>query len=85
MEGSRHLNVDCFLGLKCISPLLSRGMFILVNGILDAMIQSDLACDADLKKSSVKPARCIILGTVTASINDKEAEWHWMISDDCQT
>ena len=28
---------------------------------------------SDLKKSSVKPARCIILGTVTASINDKEA------------
>lgn len=57
----------------------------MVNGILDAMIQSDLACNADLKKSSVKPARCIILGTVTASINDKEAEWDWMISDDCQT
>lgn len=33
------------------------------------MIQPRLA---DLKKSSVKPARCIILGTVTASINDKE-------------
>ena len=51
------------------------------------MIQSDLACNADLKKSSVKPARCIILGTVTASINDKEAEseWDWMILDDCQT
>ncbi|CAJ1390499.1 unnamed protein product [Effrenium voratum] len=37
------------------------GHFLLCNLLLE-----------DLKKSSVKPARCIILGTVTASINDKE-------------
>mmetsp|Transcript_35642 Transcript_35642/g.91903 ORF Transcript_35642/g.91903 Transcript_35642/m.91903 type:complete len:469 (-) Transcript_35642:128-1534(-) len=37
------------------------GHFLLCNLLLD-----------DLQKSSVKPARCIILGTVTASINDKE-------------
>lgn len=37
------------------------GHFLLCNLLLD-----------DLKRSSVKPARCIILGTVTASINDKE-------------
>ena len=32
-----------------------------------------LVVPADLQKSTMKPARCIILGTVTASINDKEA------------
>ncbi|CAK9011588.1 unnamed protein product [Durusdinium trenchii] len=37
------------------------GHFLLCNLLLE-----------DLKKSTVKPARCIILGTVTASINDKE-------------
>jgi len=37
------------------------GHFLLCNLLLD-----------DLKNSRVKPARCIILGTVTASINDKE-------------
>lgn len=37
------------------------GHFLLCNLLME-----------DLKKSSVKPARCIILGTVTASINDKE-------------
>lgn len=37
------------------------GHFLLCNLLLE-----------DLKRSSVKPARCIILGTVTASINDKE-------------
>merc|ERR1719324_173086 len=37
------------------------GHFLLCNMLL-----------GDLKRSSVKPARCIILGTVTASINDKE-------------
>jgi len=37
------------------------GHFLLVNLLLE-----------DLKNSRVKPARCIILGTVTASINDKE-------------
>lgn len=37
------------------------GHFLLCNMLLE-----------DLQKSMVKPARCIILGTVTASINDKE-------------
>mmetsp|Transcript_35459 Transcript_35459/g.93521 ORF Transcript_35459/g.93521 Transcript_35459/m.93521 type:complete len:456 (-) Transcript_35459:693-2060(-) len=37
------------------------GHFLLCNLLLD-----------DLKSSKVKPARCIILGTVTASINNKE-------------
>eukprot|EP00913_Durusdinium_trenchii_P027649 g25930.t1 len=41
---------------------ISPGHFLLCNLLLE-----------DLKKSTVKPARCIILGTVTASINDKEA------------
>lgn len=37
------------------------GHFLLCNLLME-----------DLKQSHVKPARCIILGTVTASINDKE-------------
>lgn len=37
------------------------GHFLLVNLLME-----------DLQKSAVKPPRCIILGTVTASINDKE-------------
>ncbi|CAE7211030.1 PORA [Symbiodinium microadriaticum] len=37
------------------------GHFLLCNLLLE-----------DLQKSTMKPARCIILGTVTASINDKE-------------
>merc|ERR1719343_1958234 len=37
------------------------GHFLLCNLLLE-----------DLKQSRVKPARCVILGTVTASINDKE-------------
>lgn len=37
------------------------GHFLLVNLLLE-----------DLAKSTVKPARCVILGTVTASVNDKE-------------
>lgn len=37
------------------------GHFLLVNLMMD-----------DLKNSSVKPARCVILGTVTATVNDKE-------------
>lgn len=37
------------------------GHFLMCNLLLE-----------DLKKSAVKPPRCIILGTVTASINDKE-------------
>lgn len=37
------------------------GHFLLCNLLME-----------DLQKSSVKPARCIILGTVTASVNDKE-------------
>merc|ERR1719284_1588980 len=37
------------------------GHFLLCNLLLE-----------DLQKSQVKPARCIILGTVTASVNGKE-------------
>jgi len=37
------------------------GHFLLCNLLLE-----------DLKNSRVKPARCVILGTVTASVNDKE-------------
>jgi len=37
------------------------GHFLLCNLLLE-----------DLKRSSVKPARCVILGTVTATVNDKE-------------
>lgn len=37
------------------------GHFLLCNLLLE-----------DLKNSTVKPARCVILGTVTATVNDKE-------------